>query len=389
MSFKLGHLLVNEKIITVQQLDEALKLQIIIGAKLGSCLIELGYIHDEVLASTLGSKLGVPSVGKQQLLTIPPDVIKHIPRVLAEKYRIVPFNAVNRRIHVAMADPTDHKATDELAFATGLMIMPHIAPDMLISFALERYYGVKRDTRYARVSGQLFWGAGAKNTPPATSPNVPQTALPEQRAKNLSPDDSSDTPPLGAGELLGFDFSKQFEGFASWSDPPETKPVIARYSIDQLSLDFVAAQNRNDVADVFIKYLGLEFLCGAIMILRGAELVGWKGVHNHTHIAHFNAVTIAYKESPELCSVITQSQFHLGPISTGTGNRPLIESLHGTPDQSYLIMPLSMKNKVVAVVMVYADKEILEKRLKELENLVYKASLAFEILVIKNKILAT
>ena len=262
--------------------------------------------------------------------------------------------------------------------------MPHIAPDVLVSYALERYYGVKRDSRYVRVSGQLFWGAGSKAAPPKahdTPSAVAQTSSSQQTVEKSST--------LGAGELLGFDFSKQFEGFATWVDPPEEQPVITRYSIDQLSLDFVAAQNRNDVADVFIKYLGLEFSCGAIMILRGTEVVGWKAAYQQKNIAHFNTVLIPQKESPELHDVITKAHFHLGPISAAAGNRPLVEALQSTPDQSYLIMPLSMKNRVVALVIVYADKNMLEKRVKELENLVYKASLAFEILVIKNKILVT
>ena len=114
MAIKLGEMLLKEKIISAEQLDEALKIQMILGIKLGSSLIELGFVDEEKLSHFLGRKLGVPSIGKQELTSIPDEVLEKIPAALAEKYRVVPIQIKNRRIAVAMADPSDLQAIDEL-----------------------------------------------------------------------------------------------------------------------------------------------------------------------------------------------------------------------------------------------------------------------------------
>lgn len=388
MAIKLGELLLNEKLISPKQLDEALKIQMIFGIKLGSSLIELGFIDEEDLSHCLSRKLGVPSVGKHALMSIPSGVLEKIPAALAEKHRVIPIRIENRRIAVAMVDPADLQAIDELAFATGLTVEPHIAPDLLISFALERHYGVKRDMRYARVSGQRYGLARLKTEKQAfiapTEPNemTSSAAAPVTEAKDSAVAKSD------AG-LLNIEFPTEFEGFGSLPDLPEKEPAINSYSIDKLSMDFASAGTRDDVADVFIKYLGQEFSSGAIMIVRGKSAVGWRAVQDRDKITDFDKLTIVLDASSVLYTVIATSHFHMGPLNNSPGNKQLTEALKSSPEQSHLIMPVIMLNKVVAVVIVLAEIDALGTRLLELQKLVYKASLAFEMLIIKNKILLT
>jgi hypothetical protein len=388
MAIKLGEMLLNEKIITPEQLDEALKSQMIFGIKLGSSLIEHGFIDEDKLLHFLSNKLGVPGVGKHALMSIPAEVLKKIPAALAEKYRVVPIRIENRRIAVAMVDPADLQAIDELAFITGLIVEPHIAPDLLITFALERHYGVKRDMRYVRVSGQRYGLARVKTEQQTfiapTEPNemTPSLTVPVTEAKDSAV-------AMNDGGLLNIEFPTEFEGFGSLPDLPEEEPAIISYSIDTLSMDFASARTRDDVADVFIKYLGQEFSSGAIMIVRGKTVVGWRAVHAHQKITDFDALTISLDASSVLYTVITTSHFHIGPLNNSPGNKLLTEAMKSTLERSHLIMPVIMLKKVVAVVIVLADMDALGKRLQELQKLVYKASLAFEMLIIKNKILIT
>jgi hypothetical protein len=388
MAIKLGEMLLNEKIITPEQLDEALKSQMIFGIKLGSSLIELGFIDEDKLVYFLSRKLGVPGVGKQALTSIPAEVLKKIPVALAEKYRVIPIRIENRRIAVAMVDPADLQAIDELAFITGLIVEPHIAPELLIMNALERHYSVKRDMRYLRVSGQPYGRARARTEQ--------QDVIVQNKPKELAPPLTD--PVNGAkdrveakndGGLLNIEFPKEFEGFGSLPDLPEEKPAIVSYSIDSLSMDFASSRTRDDVADVFIKYLGQEFSSGAIMIVRGNTAVGWRAVQAHQKIKDFDSLTIMLDASSVLYSVITTSHFHMGSLNNSPGNKQLTEAMKSTLERPHLIMPVIMLNKVVALVIVFADMDALGKRLQELQKLVYKASLAFEMLIIKNKILIT
>ncbi len=365
MPFKLGEMLLKEKIITPEQLDEALKMHMILGIRLGSSLIELGYIEEEDLLRFLSEKLGTPSVGNAAFTSIPDQVIARIPVAIAKKHRVIPFQLTNRRLSVAMTDPADLKAIDELAFVSGMSIEPYIATDILVSSALERYYDIKRDMRYMRVSGQAHGFARSGN---------------EHTAERQS------------AELLNIEFPSELERFGSQPAPapPEQQVAsITTYSIDKLSMDFAAARNRDDVADVFIKYLGQEFSCGALMIVRGNTANGWRAVLARHKIKGFDEVTIQLDASSTLSAVVTTSRFHMGRLNNSALDLQLSDALKSSPERSHLILPVVMLNKVVALVIVLADTEALGSRLQELQKLVFKASLAFEMLIIKNKILMT
>lgn len=387
MAIKLGEMLLKEHIISPEQLDEALKSQMIFGIKLGSSLIELGFIDEEQLSLFLSRKLGVPSVNKDAFTSIPAKVLEKIPVALAEKYRVVPISIENRRIAVAMVDPSDLQAIDELAFASGLMVEPHIAPELLISFALERYYDVKRDVRYARVSGNTYGRARAgKDRQHDVVPAEPAEPAATAPTPPVPVKGDMDSAVKNEGDLLNIEFPTDFEGFGSL---PDLEPAISSYSIDRLSIDFASAGNRDDVADVFIKYLGQEFSSGALMIIRGKAAIGWRGVQEHQKLTEFDKLVIPLDASSVLHTVIATSHFHMGPLNNSQSNNQLTDALKSAPERSHLIMPVIMLNKVVAVVIVLADMDALGKRLQELQKLVYKASLAFEMLIIKNKILMT
>lgn len=387
MALKLGELLINEGLLTHEQLEEALKCQVIFGIKLGSSLIELGYIEENKLVRLLGKKLGVPAVTRKQLMEIPYHVYSLLTPAVAEQYRVIPFMLENRRLSVAMSDPTDFKAIDELSFVTGQIIQPFIAADINLSFALEKYYQVRRDMRYIRVGGGGFKrlspiqpAAGAEKPDEA-----PQGQIPQPIAVTYQKED---------GELLNIEIPAEFEGFGSLPDlPEECAPSSAsgfkRYTIDALSLDFASARERDDVADVFIKYLGQEFRKGGLFIVRGGSATGWRAVVNGDRVKEFEKVVSDLKSQSVLHSVVQESRYFMGQLAATADNEPIISALQLSANDIVLALPVVMLNKVVAVVIVSAEMEALGKRLQELQKLVYKASLAFEMLIIKNKILMT
>lgn len=387
MALKLGELLINEGLLTHEQLEEALKCQVIFGIKLGSSLIELGYIDENKLVRLLGKKLGVPAATRKQLMEIPYHVYSLLTPAVAEQYRVVPFMLENRRLSVAMSDPTDFKAIDELSFVTGHIIQPFIAADINMSFALEKYYQVRRDMRYIRVGG-----GGLKRPVPA-APETGRQKQPAESSQGQTPEPIAVTYQKEDGELLNIEIPAQFEGFASLPDLPEEYDPVAggmqRYTIDALSLDFASARERDEVADVFIKYLGQEFRKGGLFIVRGGSAMGWRAVAGGERVKEFEKVAVDLKTQSVLHSVVQESRYFMGPLAATADNGPIISALQLAEGDIVLALPVVMLNKVVAVVIVSAEMEALGKRLQELQKLVYKASLAFEMLIIKNKILMT
>ncbi|OGT98750.1 MAG: hypothetical protein A2X80_06040 [Geobacteraceae bacterium GWB2_52_12] len=377
MALKLGELLIKEGLITNEQLEEALKCQVIFGIKLGSSLIELGMIDEKSLVRLLSKKLGVPAATHKDLQDLFFSTYGLLSAAVAEKHRVIPFKLDNRRLSVAMSDPTDFKAIDELAFVTGYIIQPYIVPDMYISHALAKYYQVRCDMRYLQV------GSGFKRN--AGKPDL--SAAPA--VQNII----SVTYEKDDGELLNIEIPAEFEGFGNLPDLPDEpgapQAQFGRYTIDQLSLDFAAARERDEVADVFIKYLGQDFEKGALFIIRGKMAVGWRAIIKGATVDRFDEMAVELAVPSVLNSVIKESRFSMGPVNAAAGNRPIAESLKLSPHDTLLAIPVIMLNKIVAIVLVSADVEALGQKLQELQKLVYKASLAFEMLIIRNKILMT
>lgn len=139
MSAKLGEILVRENLITTQQLREALDYQRTSGGRLGSNLVKLGIISDDVITAVLSRQYGVPSVNLE-LFQIEDVVIKLLSQDVALKYTVLPISKVGATLTLAMADPTNVFAMDDIKFMTGLNIEPVIASETSISIAVGKYY---------------------------------------------------------------------------------------------------------------------------------------------------------------------------------------------------------------------------------------------------------
>jgi type IV pilus assembly protein PilB len=139
MSAKLGEILVRENLVTPQQLREALDYQRASGGRLGSNLVKLGMISDDVITAVLSRQYGVPSINLD-LFQIEDEVIKLISQEVALKYTILPISKVGATLTLAMADPTNVFAMDDIKFMTGLNVEPVIASEASIQMAIGKYY---------------------------------------------------------------------------------------------------------------------------------------------------------------------------------------------------------------------------------------------------------
>jgi type IV pilus assembly protein PilB len=142
MSQRLGDLLVKEKIITPDQLDKALKTQREAGpnSRLGSTLVHLGYVSDEEVTNFLSRQYGVPAINLQYF-EIDSSVVKLIPEETAKRYQILPLSRVGASLTIAMVDPTNVFAMDDIKFMTGFNIEPVVASESAIMDAIGKAYG--------------------------------------------------------------------------------------------------------------------------------------------------------------------------------------------------------------------------------------------------------
>ena len=144
MSARLGDLLVKESIITQEKLTRALEEQKKTKARLGSCVVKLGFVSDEDITTFLSRQYGVPSINLTYF-EVDPSVIKLVPEETARRYEVLPLSRVASSLTIAMVDPTNVFAMDDIKFMTGFNIEPVVASETAIQEALKKFYGSADD----------------------------------------------------------------------------------------------------------------------------------------------------------------------------------------------------------------------------------------------------
>jgi type IV pilus assembly protein PilB len=157
MAVRIGELLLKEKRITPEQLQEALNYQRQNGGKLGFNLIKLGFVKDDEITALLSKQYGVPSIALGQF-DVDANVVKLVPSETALKYQIIPLSRSGATLTIAMTDPTNVFAMDDIKFMTGYNVEPVVASETAVVDAITKYYGKTGTTNgngggYAASSG--------------------------------------------------------------------------------------------------------------------------------------------------------------------------------------------------------------------------------------------
>jgi type IV pilus assembly protein PilB len=159
MSQRLGDLLVKEKVITPEQLEKAVKLQKESNCRLGSALVKLGFLSDEDVTNFLSRQYGVPAINLSYF-EIDPAVVKLIPVETAKRYQILPLSRVGASLTIAMVDPTNVFAMDDIKFMTGFNIEPVVASESSIAEGIEKAYGEGEQEGLEEVMKSMEDGGG-------------------------------------------------------------------------------------------------------------------------------------------------------------------------------------------------------------------------------------
>ena len=140
MAIRLGELLLREKRVTPAQLQEALNYQKANGGRLAASLVKLGILRDEDITSILSRQYGVPSINLTQY-DLDPAIVRLVPGETATKHNLIPVGRNGTTLTLAMTDPTNIFAMDEVKFITGLHVEPVVASETAIRDAVAKYFG--------------------------------------------------------------------------------------------------------------------------------------------------------------------------------------------------------------------------------------------------------
>jgi len=140
MAARLGEILIKENLITQDQLKQALEYQKQHNGRLGTCLVKMGLVTDDEVTAVLSRQYGVPSINLKYY-EVDPAVTKLIPQETAVRYQIVPLSRVGSTLTIAMTDPTNVFAMDDIKFMTGFTVEPVVASESAITEAIGKFYG--------------------------------------------------------------------------------------------------------------------------------------------------------------------------------------------------------------------------------------------------------
>ncbi|HEV8138224.1 MAG TPA: type IV-A pilus assembly ATPase PilB [Pyrinomonadaceae bacterium] len=154
MSAKLGEILVRENLISPQHLRQALDYQREHGGRLGFNLVKLGLVSDDTITAILSRQYGIPSVNLE-LFDIEDSVLRLIPQEVAQKYSVLPLSRVGATLTLAMVDPTNVFAMDDIKFMTGLNVEPVVVAEASVQQAISKYYSTSREIELSSVAPEV------------------------------------------------------------------------------------------------------------------------------------------------------------------------------------------------------------------------------------------
>jgi len=154
MPLRIGELLTKAKLLTDDQLKKALEEQKQSGGRIGEHLIRMGFVTEEDILDCLSQQYGVPSINLQHF-EIDESIIRLIPADVARKYQFIPVSKTGATLTVAMSDPTNVFAMDDITFITGYRVEPVVASEEALREAIDKYYGTTHAIELKKVMDDL------------------------------------------------------------------------------------------------------------------------------------------------------------------------------------------------------------------------------------------
>lgn len=338
---KFGNQLIREGLISPEQLAEATHMRSLYGGRLGSNLVELGFVHADSMSDVLGRVTGFPVATQAMFDEITDEALALVPAEMAERLECVPLRKDGRRLHVAMAQPENLASTDALSFRTGLRIVPYVALELRLKHAQESKYGIANTERSVGLqSRERLVEQARKTAPPVSKPPVAtSTSTPAAVAAKSTP------PPLprewGAPAVK----TSAVEPARVQSLPP----LDAQGAVEALR----TASSRDEMAEAILRFgTGLSDTVFLFQV-RDGQAYGWKGRAPSLIPKSLEAVKIPLS-APSLFQAVVESQRpSQGAVADQDTVGELYQSLKRRPPASTVVVPVVMRGQVVN--LVYAE----------------------------------
>jgi hypothetical protein len=424
---KLGQLLVARGWITVQQLNRALQNQGVVGGRVGTCLLEMEAISEENLLKGLSEHMGVPSVSLDDLRGIPDEVLALIPDKIARRCRAVPFRVVGSRLDVAMVDPRNLAALDEIAFASSKRINVHVANELRILEALERSYREEMPSRLALLVERMnraryFWERDKPAEPPPTggglddllkmpplghrleaSPAKRPPVAPKPTAVPAPPAPAAAKPAPPRPSIQTVTMTEEERTALGRPQPPgkpvtpaapapeETRPMALPQppslpspgSVEDVEAALAKTFDREEVARIVLGFVVRSYARAALFQVAKDKVSAWMG-QGEMDLPIFQKFSAGFDQPSLFLNLRQGSSLYIGPLPPMPAHRELARAWGGELPKDCILLPVRVKDRLVAI--LYADGGLKSGiGLPELQSVAAAAGAALERCILHRK----
>jgi len=360
---KLGTLLLRNATISLSQLEAALRAQVLFGGKLGTNLVELGFVDLDILGGYLGELTQLPVATREALEAVPRSALELIDADTAERLGVLPLGVLpgpDDAIALAMIDASDRPAAEEVAAKTGRGVAPHVVPELRLLYYLEKHYGLARKQRFVRTgTRRALTNDERRRSQPAGGIVLPPSVTVEPRARRKS------RPP------------PSIHTFAA-EEPTPLPRLPWAIAADRLE----QATQRDQIGDVFSDFTVGRFDALVVFLVRDGNALGWAGrVVGATPRTPFDQISLPLGLSSSFETAYDGLRMFHGPAPSAGHpvESKLWEALGTPPPSEVAVAPILVKQRVVNLVYAHgiAGGPIPPGDVAELAKLAVRASAAY------------
>ncbi len=252
---RLGTLLLRDAIITLTQLEQSLRAQVLSGGRLGTNLVELGFIDLNTLGRYLARSLDLPLAIADRLDKADMELVERLGAEYADRHSAIPLGFEPNdpeAIGVVMANPNERRSVTAIEEKLGARIQPYVAAELRLFYYLERFYGIRRRTRFLRTA------KSEQSTRAPTSRRERRSTQPFRGIKTPAP--------------VTIEPRTEREARASRPTQPPAAPELSH---EEARKRIASAASREEIGDALLQFCIGRFDCSALFLVREKNAVGW------------------------------------------------------------------------------------------------------------------
>jgi hypothetical protein len=372
---RLGEILIEKGVLSLTELHTALETCHRTGGRLGTQLLEFGYVEEAMLLDALSRQLNVPSVVKVKLLHSPLDVRKTLSPAIGRRLLAVPFEDTRAGVKVAMTNPNDRAALDEISNQLQKNILPHVATETAVLAALG---GTENDDAdwsstiepagiKARRSGDV--GGWSRLWDP---PRFRATALFRKAPRRGE-----------CGGVLLASFPDLTE--VSIREAASYEPPVDGENFSEL---MHRADHRDEIGSILARFAATIYDRVCLFSVHKGTVSGWMARGRSVVLEDLQSFSVSV-DAPSLFRDVGHSESYVGAILENEANRELVQALADPAPIEVVAIPVRVKERVIAyAVCDDPGHPASQDGVKDIIQACRKAGVAFEALILRKKLLS-